>query len=81
MELTTLILNSILTLTPIQKDTTKINFEIPKIKPTTITQTKIQYEIPLTKKTFFFTEYESPQKMQILKKEIPYISTGIKIKF
>jgi hypothetical protein len=90
MALGTLLLSSFLSFTPLQKDSTKINLNFPKIEnktqeiPISLNQLKIQYNIPISKNTFLFTEYESPKnfyKPKIENKKIPYLSTGIKINF
>lgn len=90
MTLGTLLLSTFLSITPIQKDSTDINLNLPKIEnktqeiPISLNQSKIQYNIPISKNTFLFTEYKSPKnfyKPKIEKRDMPYLGAGIKINF
>lgn len=85
MTLGTLLLSTFLSFTPLPKDTTKINLNLPEIKYNSeITYDlgikNIQYNKQLTKNTFLFTEYPALKQLPlqpILKSKELKIGFGI----
>ncbi len=87
MTLATLLLSTFLSVTPLEKDSTKTEIELPEIKyKTQITYDlgikNIQYNKKISKNTFLFTEYPAlkqiPQEPLLKPKEL---KLGFKINF
>lgn len=88
MGLTTLVLSGLFSIAPIQNDTTEIDLQTKKLELKTtemqisFQESKTQYEIPFSKNNLsLFSQYDSIKNPNFKPKDIPYISTGIKIRF